>query len=93
MIWKSKFLKDNNGEQHPNIERIRKNIDGLDAMLSEIPVSNSDKDVAHLESLVRKAKSKAKVTASLIKDTTVVTYYDGTVGLRSTEEAIEDFRV
>ena len=62
-------------------------------MLSEIPVTNSDTDVAHLEALIRKAKSKAKITANLIKDTTILTYYDGTVGLRSTEEAIEDFRI
>lgn len=78
---------------HPNIDRIRKNLAGLESMLAEIPVTNSDADVAVFEGLVRKAKSKAKVTASLIKSGPVLTYHDGTVGLRSQEEAIEDFRM
>lgn len=90
-IWKKKFTQSNS--RHPNIDKILKNLTSLDAMLSEIPVTNSDTDVAHLEALIRKAKSKAKITANLIKDTTLLTYYDGTVGLRSTEEAIEDFRI
>lgn len=91
LVWKQKFQ--NESQSHPNFVKIQKNIEGLDAMLSEIPVTNEDADVAHLEGLIRKAKSKAKITAHLIKDTTVLAYYDGTVGLRSPEEAIEDFRM
>ena len=68
-----------------------KEIEGLEAMLKDIPITNSDEDVAQLEALLRKAKSKAKVTSSLIKDPEPLVYHDGTVGLRSTEDAIEDF--
>lgn len=91
VVWKKQFLRDQT--EHPNLDRIKKNVEGLENMLADIPVTNSDSDVAHLEGLMRKAKSKAKVTASLIKTGPVLTYYDGTVGLRSTEEAIEDFRI
>lgn len=79
--------------EHPQIDRIRKSLEGLDELLKDIPVTNKDEDVAQLEGLVRKAKSKAKIIASLIKDPAPVVYHDGTVGLRSTEDAIEDFRM
>lgn len=90
-IWKIKFMSE--GAEHPQIDRIKKSLEGLDEMLKDVPVTNKDDDVAQLEGLVRKAKSKAKIIASLIKDPTAVAYHDGTVGLRTTEDAIEDFRM
>lgn len=93
-IWRAKFFNNNDSsDHHPNAERIKKNIEGLEAMLKDISTTNSNEDVSQLEALLRKAKSKAKVTASLIKDVEPLLYYDGTVGLRSTEDAIEDFRM
>lgn len=91
-IWKSKYFSSEIGEV-PNLDRIKKNIMGLEKMLKEIGLTNSDEDVSHLESLLRKAKSKAKVTASLIKDSNDLVYHDGTVALKPIESAIEDFRM
>lgn len=92
-VWRAKFFNESAPSDHANVERIKKNIKGLEAMLKDIPITNSDEDVAQLEALLRKAKSKAKVTSSLIKDPEPLVYHDGTVGLRSTEDAIEDFRM
>lgn len=90
-VWKNTISNSDQADSD-RAARNAKHIAQLESVLDPetLPMTNEDEDVDEFEKRLKRAKAKAKVVATIAKDTSTIRIYDDTIPLKNTEEVIED---